>query len=170
MDNTPVRSIDVMKWTKDQRKSQISDSQKAEIIKTLASNFNLTHIAIAPFLNKETDYLTPSIPDDQWTHTKKWCDLIHAAGLKVLFRGDYSDYENNLDDVLPLKVGSNRISVGTTSSAPTDGQNTMLGRIYDVIVSNPDWFEDGDIWAPMPERTEDNRTTEGISITSLALS
>jgi len=166
MNNLTVRSIDIMKWTKDTRKSQIPDSQKAEIIKVLAANFNLTHIAIAPFLNKESDYLTPSIPDDQWVHTKKWVDLIHARGLNVIFRGDYSDYENNLDDVLPLKVGSNRIPVGTVSSAPTDGQSTMLGRIYDVIIQNPDWFEEGDIWAPMPERTEDNTTVEGISITS----
>ena len=87
MNNLTVRSIDIMKWTKDTRKSQIPDSQKAEIIKVLAANFNLTHIAIAPFLNKESDYLTPSIPDDQWVHTKKWVDLIHARGLNVIFRG-----------------------------------------------------------------------------------
>ncbi len=159
MEDIPIRSIDIMKWTKDRNTSQCSDQQITNIVTTLKNNFNITHIGIACALNPQSEFESGHVPTPSTIiqYTQKWCDAIHNAGLKVLFRGDYFDLED-LSDVLPIIVGASRISTGTTSSASTDGYTTLLGRVYQYITSNPTFFASGDIWAPMPERNECNGT------------
>ncbi|MEO7016225.1 MAG: hypothetical protein ABI067_06750, partial [Leifsonia sp.] len=88
----------------------------------------------------------------------------------VLFRGDFNFLERSSSGPTGnwnaiLAVGVNRIPRGTVSSAPTDGQTTLLGKLHDLITNNPTWWKNGDIFAPMPERTENN--TEVVPISSI---
>lgn len=166
----PIRSISTMKWVKDLINNQPTVAQIRAIVKTLDETFDLTHIELAIPLNIQQDYLDVGIVPGPYmsisTFYQVWCDEIHARGLNVLFRGAFNETE--LSSVTGLwnsilKVGVNRMDTGTTASAPTDGQSTWLGRIYSLIVNNPSWFQDGDLWGPMPERTENNTRTRNIS-------
>jgi hypothetical protein len=69
-----------------------------------------------------------------------------------MWRGTWSGIEGIYN--FPARVGSNRFPTGTVASAPTDGNTTWLGKTYAYIVAHPNYFADGDIWAPLPERTE----------------
>lgn len=166
----PYRSISTMKWVKDLINNQPTVAQIREIVKTLDETFDLTHIELAIPLNIQQDYLDVGIVPGPYmsitTFFQVWCDEIHARGLNVMFRGAFNETE--LSSVTGLwnsilKVGVNRLDTGTTSSAPTDGQDTWLGRIYSLIVNNPSWFQDGDLWGPMPERTENNTRTRNVT-------
>lgn len=162
------RSVDVMKWTKDLINGQPSASRIRAVVKVLKDHYNLTHIAIAVPLDKNDDYLavgTVPGPSSVELFTKLWCDAIHDAGLNVLYRGDFNAWERsgasgNWNFI--LEVGINRLAQGTAASAATDGQTTALGKIDDFIRGHPEYFEDGDIFAPCPERTENNTEVENI--------
>lgn len=163
LSDLPIRSISTMKWVKDLINNQPTVAQIRAIIKTLDETFDLTHIELAIPLNIQQDYLDVGIVPGPYmsitTFFQIWCDEIHARGLGVLFRGAFNETELSSDTGLwnsILKVGVNRIPTGSVSSAPTDGQATWLGRIHSVIVNNPTWFKNGDLWGPMPERTENN--------------
>lgn len=166
------RSIDVMKLTKDFTiNDQLSRTQKQAVISTLFLNFNLTHIAISVPLDTDADYIPSGIvpvPGTVVSEVQEWCDVIHGAGLGVIFRGDYNELERDNTTAnwnFILAVGVNRFPRGSAASAATDGRTTWLGKLYQLIVNNPTWYQDGDIFAPMPERTENN--TEFVSISSI---
>lgn len=167
--NLPYRSIDVMKFTKDTINGQPSASRIRAIVKALADNFNLTHISIAIPLDRNADYEavgTMPGPSSVELFTQLWADAIHDEGLKVLFRGDFNAWERtgatgNWNFI--LEVGTNRIDIGTVGTAPTDGQTTALGKLDDYIRNNPNFFQDGDIFAPCPERTENNTQINSIA-------
>lgn len=130
------RSVDIMKLTKDTVTNQPSEASLQQLIEEL-SQINLTHIAISVPLD---EHISGESPDSTWVFTKKVADLIHAAGLKVLFRGTFAALEGIYG--VQKAVGPNR-----------QPQSYWLGLISDYITNNPDLFQDGDIWAPLPEQT-----------------
>lgn len=138
------RSIDAMKYTKDNVRSQPTDFFITSYCNFLAANFNITHVAIAVPLEAQADWVSAGVvlpsPRTVENYTKKWCDAIHAAGLKVLFRGSYCQIEGTYD--FPQLVGPNRIT-----------QSAWMTKISNLITNNPTWFQTGDIWAPIPEGT-----------------
>lgn len=148
-------SIDTMKLNKDTVKNQMSDADIARVVNTLAT-INVTHIAISPPMDETDDFISEGVaipmPRTAANHTKAWFDAIHAAGKKVLFRGTFCGIEGIYD--FEQKVGASRFPAGTAASAATDGQTTWLGKIDDWIKNHTDFWEDGDIFAPLPERTE----------------
>jgi hypothetical protein len=171
----PIRSIDTMKWQKDLINNQPTVAKIRAVVKALAENFDLTHIAIAIPFNIEQDYLDSGIVPGPYMSIDSlfqvWCDVIHEYGLGVIFRGAFNETEvsggsGNWNSV--LRVGVNRLDEGNASSALTDGQNSYLGRLHDFIIGHPSYFQDGDIFAPMPERTENN--TFNRTITSITRS
>lgn len=163
------RVIDTMKWNKDTINNQPPTAQIQAIVNALQQNANLTHIAIAIPLDIDSDYSavgTVPSPASIIQFYQAWCDAIHNAGLGVLFRGDFNALEksgNTANWNFIMEVGVNRLPAGTAASAATDGRTTRLGKIYQLIKNNPTWFKDGDIWAPMPERTENNSSTVNVS-------
>ncbi|MCL5667019.1 MAG: PA14 domain-containing protein [Patescibacteria group bacterium] len=148
-----TRSIDVMKYTKDVMANQPSDAQIANLVATLKS-LNVNYIALSIPMDPTADYPAGSKPAPRTAEsfTQAWADAVHNAGLHVLWRGAFSGMEGIYN--FPHLVGSNRIPAGTAASAATDGSSTWLGKTYQYIVKNPSFFQNGDIWAPMPERTE----------------
>jgi len=147
------RGVDIMKWTKDTLKNQPSDAQIDGIVSAIVSAIHPTHIAISIPMDASADYPggAPS-PRDAFVFTKKWSDSIHNHGVKVLWRGTWSGIEGIYS--FPKKVGANRFPAGTAASATTDGNSTWLGKTYNYIQNNPSFFQSGDLWAPLPERTE----------------
>jgi hypothetical protein len=150
------RSVDTMKWNKDTMRVQPTDAVISGIVNCLAG-LNITHIAVAMPMDETADYVaagvSPPSPNTAAVFTKKWFDAIHAAGLNVIFRGTYCGIEGIYD--FPSLVGPTRFPTGTAASAATDGQTTWLGKVYDWITNHSDYWADGDIFAPLPERTED---------------
>ena len=143
------KGVDVMKWTKDTLRNQPTDQEIDGIVAAIADTIKPTHIP----LDSTADYgSNPPSPRSAENFTKKWVDTIHARGIKVVWRGTWSGIEGIYD--FRKLHGESQIPAGSLSSAPTDGNKTWLGKTYNYIVQHPDFFSDGDIWAPLPERTE----------------
>lgn len=149
----PIRSIDIMKYTKDTVINQFNSTFISSLITFLAAQFNLTHIAISVPLDSNADFIangsTPS-PSSVESYFAAWCTAIHGAGLKILYRGPFCNMENIYN--FPYKPNG-AIPMGTTASAPTDGNTTWLGKLYSRIQVLGSNFESGDIFAPFPEQT-----------------
>lgn len=149
-----LKGVDVMKFTKDTVTNQPDDATIQNIVQTLTVHIRPTHIAMSTPLDGSTDYPTGGTPSPRSAEnfTQLWADTIHANGARVLWRGTWSGIEGIYN--FPARVGANRFPTGTAASAPTDGATTWLGKTYAYIVNHPSYFADGDIWAPLPERTE----------------
>ena len=148
-----VRSIDIMKYSKDVVTGQPSDAELENLVSTLAQA-HVNYIAISVPMDASSDYpqnFKPA-PRDAYAFTQKLADTIHAQGLGVIWRGTWSGIEGIYG--FPKLVGSARFPAGTAASAAADGRTTWLGKTYQYIVANPNFFKVGDIWAPLPERTE----------------
>lgn len=150
-----LKSVDVMKFTKDTIANQPNDTTIQNIVKALTSGLRPTHIAISTPLDATADYPPESTPSPRTAEnfTQAWADTIHTNGTNVLWRGTWSGIEGIYN--FPARVGKNRFPTGSVASAPTDGNATWLGKTYAYIVNHPSYFADGDIWAALPERTSD---------------
>lgn len=148
-----LKSVDVMKFTKDTIANQPDDATIQSIVKALTSGLHPTHIAISTPLDATADYPPESTPSPRTAEsfTQTWANTIHTNGARVLWRGTWSGIEGIYN--FPARVGKNRFPTGTVASAPTDGNTTWLGKTYAYIVNHPGYFADGDIWAALPERT-----------------
>ncbi len=146
------RGVDVMKWTKDTVANQPSDTTIDNLINTIVTQINPTHISISVPLDATSDYPNSVGPRTAEAFTQKWVDAIHTKGKKVIFRGTWSGIEGIYN--FPKLDGVDRIPSGTRASAPTDGNNSWLGKTYKYIIDHPTFFQNGDVWAVLPERTE----------------
>jgi hypothetical protein len=135
-------SVDVMKLTKDVVTNQPSQSQINSIVAALAQ-LNLKYIAISVPMDATADYPAGEKPYPQTAEvfTREWADAIHNHGLKVMWRGTFSGLEGLYN--FKQLVGPNRISAAA-----------WLTKTSNYITSHPAYFQNGDIWAPMPERTQ----------------
>lgn len=142
-----------MKKTKDTVTSQLGTTEKTNLIACLAT-LGITHIAISVPMDTQAVMVangtTPS-PNTMSAETQEWCDLIHAAGLKVIHRGTFCGAENIWN--APYYDGS--VTTGTEASASTDGSTTLCGKFYQYLYTNvgTGHVVDGDIFAPVPEGT-----------------
>ncbi len=148
------RGVDVMKYTKDVMRNQQSDAVIANIVDVIVNGIHPTHISISIPLDATGDYPSSATPSPRTAEafTQKWADTIHSRGVKVIWRGTWSGIEGIYD--FPKKVGGSRFPAGTAVSAATDGNTTWLGKTYKYIVDHPSFFQSGDVWAVLPERTE----------------
>lgn len=146
-------SVDVMKLTKDTMSNQLSDVDIKSAVDALAQTQS-KYLAVSLPLDASTDYPESSkpYPRSAEAYTLAWANAIHGVGLRVLWRGTWSGIEGLYN--FKKLVGSNRFPTGSVETAQTDGQNSWLGKTYAYITSHPDYFANGDIWAPLPERTE----------------
>jgi len=154
--NLTYRSIDAMKLTKDNVTSQVNQTFINTYCQFLAQNLNITHIAISIPLDPNADFVTNGstpTPNTVEQYIAMWCTGIHNAGLKVFYRGTFCNMEN-IYNFPYLPYGSaGFIPQGTTSSAPTDGNSTWLGKVWTRIQAIGSNFQSGDIFAPFPEQT-----------------
>jgi len=148
-----LRSVDVMKYTKDVMAHQLSDEQIDNLVVTLKT-LNINCIALSIPMDSSADYPANNKPSprDAYVLTGKWADTVHQHGLHVIWRGTWSGIEGISG--FARRVGANRFPAGTAASAATDGSSTWLGKTYQYIVGHPEFFVPGDVWAPLPERTE----------------
>lgn len=107
------RAVDVMKLTKDVVNAQPSDATIAAIVAS-AKALNATHVAIAVPLDSNAEFLAqgnnPS-PRTVEQFTAAWANAIHAAGMNVLWRGTFAEFEQG----------------GTVDNSPVPGAHTILG-------------------------------------------
>lgn len=148
-----LKGVDVMKFTKDTMTNQPSDQEIQNIVSAVKS-MNVTHISVSIPMDSDADYPAGGKPSPRTSAAlaQKWADTIHGAGLKVIWRGTWSGIEGIYG--FPKRVGANRFPTGLAATAETDGSNTWLGKTYQYILNNPNLFQAGDVWAPLPERTE----------------
>lgn len=145
-------SVDVMKLSKDVVTNQPSAAEIGSIVDALLA-LHSKYIALSVPLDASTDYKSGKpAPQTAEAFTQTWADAIHSRNLKILWRGTWSGIEGLYG--FSKLVGPNRFPAGSAATAAADGQTTWLGKTYSYIVSHPDYFLAGDIWAPLPERTE----------------
>ncbi|MBU1087972.1 MAG: hypothetical protein KKD05_10730 [Candidatus Omnitrophica bacterium] len=120
-----VRSVDTMKTSRDKARVRLHDLKfDAEIEKELLAvkNLGANYVAIdTPYDEEFLPYLT------------RWVQLARKMGLRVWFRGNWSNWEGWFDypkDLTP------------------EGHQT---KTAEFIETHPDLFEDGDIFDPCPE-------------------
>jgi len=149
-----IRGIDIMKWTKDTLRSQPSDETIERVVGCLATNLNVTHIAVAVPLDATMEYPRPRPgPKSAEEFTKTICDAIHRRGLGIIHRGTWLGIEGLYGH--PKEVGARRRPAGTALAVLSGrDRTTWLGKTYHFILEHPGLFADGDIWAALPERTE----------------
>jgi hypothetical protein len=167
LNNLTYIGVDTMKLNKDLVRVQLTDEQIAAYVAPLAE-MNITHISISPPMDETADYLAEGVdlpmPRTAANHTKAWFDAIHAAGKKVIYRGTFNGIEGIYD--FQHKVGASRFPAGTAASAAADGQTTWLGKIDDWIRNHADFWQNGDIFAPIPEATGGGIFSDGTSFLS----
>lgn len=148
-----LKGVDVMKFTKDTMTNQPSDQEIQNIVNAV-KGMNVTHISVSIPMDSDSDYPAGGKPSPRTASAlaQKWADTIHGAGLKVIWRGTWSGIEGIYG--FEKKVGASRFPTGTAATAESDGGSTWLGKTYQYIVNNPNLFQVGDVWAPLPERTE----------------
>ncbi len=119
-----VRSIDTMKYSRDQARQAESDptfdatidNQMADIAKTGAN-----YVAIG------TPYDEEFVPV-----LKRWVAAAHKYNLKVWFRGNFAGWEGWFE-------------------YPRINRQTHLIKVREFIVGHPELFTDGDIFTSCPE-------------------
>lgn len=119
-----VRSIDTMKFSRDEARRALTDPAFDEIIDTqirAITSVNPTHIAI------DTPYDEEFLPV-----LRRWVHAVRISGLKVWFRGNFSGWEE--------WFGYPRID-----------RAEHLRKTWEFLKSNQDLFEDGDIFTACPE-------------------
>lgn len=130
MQQTPhhwaVRSVDMQKETQDELRDPASEPYIKEIVK-LAEEVNATHVAIG------TPYDNPSDPQaaDTIKFTRQWADAAHNIGLNVWHRHMPVGFQGFYDE--------------------KKGVKDYRPMITQYILDHPDFFRDGDIFAPFPE-------------------
>ncbi len=104
-------------------------------------------------------------------YLKAWADTIHAAGLHVLFRGNWNHWAGD--------YGQAKLSYSTNPAIPFEsggglqavlsGQDTSsyIGLTYQWILHHADVFQDGDIFEPFGE-PQNNGIANGPAGTSAA--
>lgn len=149
-------SVDVMKETKDTVNGQPPDSDIMNLVTAIYGGLKPTHMAVSMPLDPQADFITngnfPS-PRTVDANFKIWFDTIHASGAKVMYRGTFSNMENIYNFPFLPDGNPGFIPQGTAASAPTDGNTTWLGKMYQRILQIGTNFKPGDIWAPFPEQT-----------------
>jgi hypothetical protein len=159
MKNLTYKGIDIMKKTKDTITGQLGTAEKTNLIACLATT-GATHIAISHALDTNAQLIaagtTPS-PQTIEAEIQEWCDIIHAAGMKVMHRGKFSGTDS------PASWGFSQIifgtgtqlNIGTSGSAPSDGENTFCGRIrrYILTTVGASHWANGDLFSPIYEGT-----------------
>lgn len=151
MFNLPVKMVDVMKKTKDTLTNQLLTAEKTDLVARIAT-MGVTHIAVDIVMDDNSVIISNSTTPSPLTveaETQSWCDIIHAAGLNVCHRGTFCGVENIYN--FAFDTGT---SIGTPSSAPTDGNTTWCGRYYRWLTLHiGSHVKSGDIFAPIPEGT-----------------
>ncbi len=120
----PIRSIDTMKYSRDLSREKMNDSSFDETIDKQVRNIaaaGATHVAIATPYDKE---FVPMLT--------RWVLAARKYKLNVWFRGNLSGWEGWFD-----------------YESITRAQHIKL--IGEFIASNPDLFQDGDIFSSCPE-------------------
>lgn len=120
-----VRSVDTMKSSRDLARAKLHDKAFDETIKTevqLIKGMGANYIALG------TPYDDEFLP-----FLKRWVSAARAEGLKIWYRGTFSNYEGWFGY--------------TKNMSPAQ----LLTRTSQFIEAHPDLFEEGDIFDPCPE-------------------
>lgn len=129
MPSLRYKSISLMKLQKDNVNSPFPQ-EKMNLVVNKLKDLGVTHLEC-------------SVPLDYPDYALKWCNTIHGAGLKVLFRGTWNQIEG--------LYGQTKL-VGPLR--PVNAMAFWLDKTIDYINTNSGLFVDGDLWGPLPERTE----------------
>lgn len=137
-----LKSVDVMKYTKDVMTAQPSDAQILSVVQSIKSS-GANAVAVSIPMDPTSDYPASSKPAPRTAEafTQAWADAIHSAGMHIIWRGTFNGIEGLYG--FPAMTGTSRVDPSVWTS-----------KIHDYIVQHPSYFADGDVWAPLPERTQ----------------
>lgn len=148
-----IRSLDVMKVSKDNVASQYTSTQMSALIVALQP-LNPTHIA------QSVPYDDPAgFPGGPYTtaYAQRWSDAIHNAGFAVWHRQTWNAFEG-----IYSVTKSNAAGPGTAAGVLNGTDTTsFLYQVYNYILTHPDQYAPGDIFTPLPE--PDNGGINGVT-------
>jgi len=157
-----------MKLAKDVVNNQPSDATMATIVASLKS-LHTTHIAFSVPMNSNVDFIARDNNPNPRTveqFTAAWANAIHNAGLGVLWRGTFSEFEigGNLANtpvagahtVIGLYNFPFYVAGDPANGAYAGGMQTQqwwLNKMTEAITRLASYgaFKSGDIFAPLPE-------------------
>lgn len=163
MFNLIYKGISVMKKQRESSNNQPTLAEKQNLIARLATA-GVTHIEFTMLANDNADLIshgfTPS-PKTIEAETQEWYDVVHAQPnvygpsvyggyLKVIDRCVFANQEG----IVGWSVDTGT-PIGTAASAPTDGNSTWLGRVYNYYKNHVTFtrLQTGDLMCPTPEIT-----------------
>ncbi len=122
-------------------------------------------------LDDASGYTCRLQPLSPYQYMKAWADTMHAAGLHVMYRGNWNKWAGD--------YGQPKLSYSTNPAIPYESSgglqavlsgsdtSSYIGMTYQWIVSHPDIFQDGDIFEPFGE-DQNNGIANGPQGTSAA--
>jgi len=137
MGTMPYRGIDIMGWTKDTLDNNVSSTQSDDLIESLASYFNLTHIGVSIPMNTNAEALADrgyEFDSEPATYAAQFNDKIHSEGLGVLWRGTDCTFEaGGLYNMTysPSKRNGNRYTYKAEDITDRFGSDTLSN--YDSV-------------------------------------
>lgn len=116
LSNLEVRSVDVMKYSKDNTTNQLSDAAIDNVTRFCQENFNLTHIGVACNIDPVEWFPVAYTPAPRTLVNLhiKWASSVHNRGLKILHRLEMFSIQNKSSDWNGFvgRVGGNRYPAG----------------------------------------------------------
>jgi hypothetical protein len=142
-----IRSIDTMAWSKDHLDGQIPASVIYRLLATDRSAGANT-VAIEVPYDSVSSYSPPVTPGYEAT----WVDAAHALDLHVWFRSQWNSWQGDYGFAKETPSTNPGRQLGT-AAAVLEGReaNSYLGLTYHWILSNPEYFRNGDIFTPAAE-------------------
>lgn len=142
---------------------QLTEAQVTQLV-GLAAGMGNTHFLNHFFMDTDaqmqanyaayaTNYNLRNLEAD----TQMWADIVHAAGMKAVYRGTWSAIKGSNDfEFATYPSGPNYVPLGTVAGASTEGETTYCGKMYRFLNSNigSAHLQTGDIIAPISEFTE----------------
>ena len=148
MAGLPFRCIDIMGMTKDTLDSNVSAIQSDDVIQAIADDFNVTHVGVSIPMNTNAEAIADrgyAFDSEPGTYAAQFCDKIHSAGLKVLWRGTDCTFEaGGLYYMTPdySKRNGNRYTYFADTIEDKFNTNT-IGNYYTDHQSGNDWSISG---------------------------
>src|SRR5262245_19184747 len=131
---TQFRMVETMKFNKDLMNNQPNDAAIENIIDVICS-MNVSYVGHATPVDENDDYAGSNVPSPRTAEAfyKKWCDTIHAEGVKVLHRGTLNGIEGIWGFV--KQVGSQRYPAGSYDEVIAP----VFTDIFDRASLGPNW-------------------------------
>ena len=149
-----VRDMGLTALTHDTVCNQYDQATITRLVGTIPQ-FHANYASDDVPLDDASGYSCTPGPLSPYAYMKAWADALHAAGLHVMYRGNWNHWAGD--------YGMSKLSYSTSPAIPYEGSGGLqavlsgqdttsyIGRTYQWILQHADLFQDGDIFEPFGE-------------------